>query len=372
MRNTILIVDDQVFNRSMLKDALKDKYQILEASNGTEALKLLETHSKELVAMLLDIVMPEMTGVQLLGVMNEKKYMGLFPVLIITGEQSLDLVEQCFDYGISDFIRKPFKAKIVRKRVDQLVELYIQRNEFKERLKVQTVTLRKQYQVLQKQAEKLKQSNENIIAVMGMLVEYRNLRSDAHVDHVRRFTEILANRVMQLYPEYELTEEKVRIIKSASALHDVGNIMIPENILLKPGKYTDDEKEFMRSHTLRGYDILTRVANELGREYARYCQEICRYHHERYDGKGYPEGLVGDAIPISAQIVSIADSFDALLGERVYKEAYPFDVAFQMIIQGDCGVFSPKLLECFRIARPEMLECVKGTQNKEDVEEWVE
>lgn len=205
--------------------------------------------------------------------------------------------------------------------------------------------------MLQLQAEKLQQSNVKIIDILGTVVEYRNLESGEHINRVKGFTKILAERLMEEYPEYGLTPKSVEMISSASALHDIGKIAIPDHILLKPGRLTEEEFDYMKSHTTRGCDILNSIEGVWDDSYGKLSYDICRHHHERYDGKGYPDGLKGEEIPIAAQIVSVADVYDALVTERVYKGAYTKDEAFHMIVNGECGVFSPKLLECFRHVR---------------------
>lgn len=359
MRDKILVVDDSKFNRQVLIDLLKDDYAILEAENGREALEIIETQMKEIAAVLLDVVMPEMDGVTLLKILNEKKYLSEFPVMIVTSEQSVNLVGECFDYGISDFIRKPVNTDFVKQRVDKLVDLYMQKNDFKERLERQTHTLRNQYKLLQQQADQLKESNEKIINILGTVVEYRNMEAPSHIKKVQEFTRILADHVMREYPEYELTEDKIKVIVSVSALHDIGKVMIPDAILLKPGKLSEEEFEYIKSHSIRGYDMINSIADGWDKEYAKYSCEITRSHHEKYDGKGYPDGLVGDAIPISAQIVSVADCLDSLICESVYRGEIPFHTAYNMILRGECGMFSYKILECFRKARIELEECAK-------------
>jgi len=356
MRDTILIVDDTQLNRILLRGVLADDFNLLEAENGKEALEIIEKNRESIAAVLLDLIMPEMDGEELLSALHKKGYADEFPILIITAEQSLDRVEKCFDYGIADFIRKPFKPGLVKKRVKKIVDLYTQKNEFKDRLGRQTQTLQSQYRLLQSQAEQLKQNNENILDVVGTIAEYRNMESSGHIRNVKKYTEILANHVMNEYPQYELTPEKVRIIVSASALHDIGKIMVPDHILLKPGKLTNEEYELMCSHTLKGFDIIDRITGAWNEEYALYSKEIARSHHERYDGRGYAEGFSGEDIPISAQIVAIADCFDALLTDKIYRAAFNFDEAYPMILNGECGVFSPKLMECFRNARAELEE----------------
>ena len=368
MRKTILVVDDAEFNRFMLKDALKDEYEIVEAANGKEALEIIDKKEDDLAAVLLDLIMPEMSGEEVLAQLNKKKKNIQYPILVITAEQSLDAVEKCFDYGISDFIRKPFKPSLVKKRVKKLVELYSQKNDYRERLDRQTMTLRNQYRLLQSQAEQLKQNNENILAAVGTIAEYRNMESSHHIENIKQFTRIILKYAMKEYPEYGLTEDSIRVIVSASALHDIGKIVIPDRVLLKPGKLTPEEFELMCSHPLRGYEIIDSIVGAWDEEYGRYSKEIARSHHERYDGRGYPEGLKGEEIPLSAQIVGIVDCFDALLTDKVYKEAYAFEEAVPMILDGECGVFSPKLMECFRLAKDELYSYYMEVKKNKEAE----
>ncbi|MCH5274411.1 MAG: response regulator [Lachnospiraceae bacterium] len=371
MRNKILVVDDMLFNRQILRNILKDDYEILEAENGRVALDMLEKHYDNLVAVLLDIVMPEMDGIQVLQVMVEKNYVDRLPVLMVTGEQDIHLVEKCFDYGIADFIKKPFEGKMIKKRVNKIVNLYLQKDEYKSKYEQQMVALRNQYKLLQSQAEKLKKSNENMIYTMGSLVEYRNMESEHsnHILNVQRLTGVLAEHLMKAYPEYGLTKDVIKTIVSASALHDVGKIAIPDSILLKPGKLTSQEFDYIKSHTIRGEVIIRSISELWEKEYVHYSLEICRHHHERYDGSGYPDGLKGEEIPISAQLVSLADVYDGLTGERIYKEAFSLEEAYNMILQGECGIFSPKLMECFRHAKTELEACVKAKDGEAATDE---
>ena len=359
MRDKILIVDDSKFNRQVLINVLENEYPIIEAENGKEALDIIEMQRQEIVAVLLDIVMPVMDGVTLLKILNEKEYLDDFPVLVVTSEQSVNLVAECFDYGISDFIRKPVNTDFVKQRVDKLVELYSKKNEFEEKLEKTTKAVKMQYKLLQQQTAQLKKNNGKIIDVLGTVVEYRNMEERNHVKRLKKFTAILAKHMMNDYPEYGLTEEKINAIAAASVLHDIGKVMISDEILLKPAKLTPDEYEYVKSHSLRGYDIVNSISDLLDKDYVQYSREITRSHHEKYDGSGYPDGLKGDEIPISAQIVSIADCYVSLISESVYKSAIPCDEAFNMILNGECGVFSYKLLECFRKARKELEEYVK-------------
>lgn len=371
MRNIILIVDDMKFNRQILRNLLKDDYECMEAENGRVALELLEKHHEDMVAVLLDILMPEMDGIQVLGVMAEKKYVDRLPVLMVTSEQDIHLVEKCFDYGIADFIKKPFEGKMIKKRVNKIVNLYLQKGEYQSKYEQQSVALKNQYKLLQDQAEKLRKSNENMIYTLGSLVEYRNMETENshHILHVQNLTRILAEHLMKAYPEYGLTKDIIKTIVSASALHDVGKIAIPDSILLKPGKLTPQEFDYVKSHTIRGEVIIKSIAEFWEKEYVRCSLEICRHHHERYDGRGYPDGLKGEDIPISAQLVSLADVYDGLTGERIYKKAFSLEEARNMILQGECGVFSPKLMECFRNAKTEFEECVKDKDGETATDE---
>jgi putative two-component system response regulator len=352
-QNKILIVDDAELNREMLSVILDDQYSILEADNGKAALDILTEQQDVIAAVLLDLNMPEMDGFEVLRHMKEKGWIDKIPVLIISGETSIETEKRCFECGVSDFIRKPFDNTLVKNRVNNIVSLFMYQNELEKKVEKQTELVKKQYLLLKMQAAKLQKSNDSIIEILGTVVEYRNLESGEHIKRVKGFTKILATELMKEYPEYGLTDKKIEMIVATSSLHDVGKISIPDSILLKPGKLTKDEFEYMKSHTTRGSEILSEFKDIWDDDYRQTSYEICRYHHERYDGRGYPEGLKGDEIPISAQIVSVADVYDALVSERVYKSAYTKDEAFQMIISGECGVFSPKLLECFRNVRKE-------------------
>lgn len=365
MRDTVLIVDDQSTNRSILAEILKNDYKIMEAVNGVEALSAISGHRAEIAVMLLDIVMPKMGGQEVLEKLNEAKLIDEFPIMVCTGENSMDVVEKCFGLGISDFIRKPYEGDMVLQRVKKLDSLYKARRESNEKLKKFAKVLQNQNKILEQQAKVQKQGNINLMDSLGTIVEYRNTENHNHIKRVKAFTRVLATHMMKEFLEYELTEEKVDMITAASALHDIGKIMIPDNILFKPGKYTDEEFSYMKSHTIRGYDIIAQISDSWDKELMGYCKEIARSHHEKYDGRGYPENLKGDRIPISAQIVSVTDCFEALISESLYKKAYTFDVAFQMIVNGDCGVFNPKLMEAFRNSRQEFMEIANEGESEE-------
>ena len=362
MRSKILIVDDDEINRELLEDILMDDYEIRMAENGKEALEILQREHQELVAMMLDLHMPVMNGLQVLEALKVYPWGSQLAIIVITSENTSKIEKKCFELGVADFIHRPFDDILVKKRVNNIVSLYQYQQGLEEKIEKQTETLQKQFQLLKRQAEQLKQSRENVIEILANVVEYRNVESGEHIKRVKGYTRILAERLMKDYPEYGLTQEQIEIIVSASALHDIGKIAIPDSILLKPGKLTPDEFEYMKSHTTRGCEILNHIENTWDQEYGKVSYEICRHHHERYDGKGYPDGLKGEQIPISAQIVSIADVYDALVNERVYKSAFAKEKAFQMIITGECGVFSPKLLDCFWNVRKDFEELSDSLQ----------
>lgn len=363
MHRKILIVDDLEMNRDMLAEMLQDEHPVMQAADGKEALELLDKFHDDIAVVLLDLIMPEMDGFAVLEAMKERGYMEKIAVLIITGEDSVEIERKSFEYGASDFVRKPFDHMLVKRRVDNMTDLYMYKSRLEDKVEEQTKTLQEQNKLLKVQADRLKENNTRILDALGTIVESRNLESGEHIKRVKDFTRILAEELMKEYPEYNLTQEKVDVIVSASSMHDIGKIAIPDNILLKPARLTQEEFECMKTHTTRGCDILKSIKGAWDDNYGEACYEICRHHHERYDGRGYPDGLAGEEIPISAQIVSVADVYDALVSERVYKSAYSKEEAFHMILRGECGVFSPKLLNCFKNARKQMEDMV--TEQKE-------
>ena len=330
----ILIADDVEMNRDLLREILEDDYQVETVEDGEKAISVLSERIDEFAVLLLDLVMPNKDGFAVLKVMNEEGWIDKLPVLIISGEQSIQSEKDCFNWGVSDFIRKPFDDTLVKKRVGNVAELSLYRRSLEKKVEEQT--------------QRLKAVNENIVDILGSVVESRSLESGQHIQRVKGYTKILAFEMMDAYKEYELTKEKIDVIVSASSLHDIGKVAIPDNILLKPGRFTPEEFEIMKTHTTRGCELLEGIKGNWDEEYNKVSWEICRYHHERYDGKGYPDHLVGEEIPISAQLVSIADVYDALISKRCYKDAYELEEAYNMILNGECGTFSPKLIECFK------------------------
>lgn len=337
MKHKILIVDDAELNREILRTILEEQYDSIEAEGGAEAIRQLKEHAAEIAVVLLDLIMPEVDGYQVLTYMNEENLIKEIPVIMISQELSKEAERRCFELGVTDFVHRPFDQIVIRKRVNNVVELF----QYKYHLEEQVAL----------QAKALKETNEKMIDALATIVEYRNLESGEHIRRVKAFTRILAEQMATDFPEYALTPEMIDVIVDASALHDVGKICIKDDVLLKPGKLTEDEFNYMKSHTIRGCEMVETIDLNWDEQYRQTVYDICRFHHERYDGRGYPDGRKGDEIPISAQLVSIADVYDALVSPRVYKNAYDKDKSYYMILQGECGVFSPKLLVCFQNSR---------------------
>lgn len=348
-RDTILIVDDVEINRAILKEVLMDSYNILEAENGSEAINTIDKCQERIALILLDIVMPVMDGFETIEILKDKGLLNYIPVMLITSFDSEEYQEKGHELGVLDVIKKPFNSFIIKRRVRNLVELFKHKNEMEVLIEEQVNLLNEQNKKLINQAQRISNFNNKIIEVLGAVIEYRDIDSGQHIKRIRYFTYELLKVVSQSYPEYGITDELVEIIAAASTMHDIGKIAIPDSILLKPDKLTEEEFEVMKTHCSKGSEILSLINDIRDDEYLRYCYDICKYHHEKWDGSGYPYGLKGDEIPIWAQIVSIADCYDALTAERPYKAAYSHEKAIYMILNDKCGVFSPKLKECLKI-----------------------
>ena len=365
----ILVVDDIEINRTLLSEILRDSYQILEASDGEQAIGILSSGTEEITLVLLDLLMPGLDGYAVMQYMNESDAFSRIPVVVISADGDAETERKCLKMGASDFIRKPFDNITVKNRVKNLAELFVYKNQLEDLVSVQTEGLNHQNKILEQQTEYIKAVNEKITEVLGTIVEYRHFESGNHIKRVKGFTKILAKNIAERYPEYGLNLKKIGVISDASALHDIGKIAIKDSILLKPGKLTLEEFAQIKEHTTKGYEMLCRFTEAWDEDYADASKKICRWHHERYDGKGYPDGLKGEEIPVEAQIVSIADVYDALTTKRVYKAAFEMDKAFDMVVNGECGVFSPKILNCFREAKLEF-EYLAKRFKEADVESY--
>ncbi len=331
-RQKILIADDSEMNRSILADMLGDEYEIIEAENGAEAVVILQKRNMEITLMLLDIVMPEMDGFEVLAVMNKNHWIEDIPVIMISAESSPSYVERAYELGITDFITRPFDSLIVHRRVVNTILLYAKQ--------------KKLIGLVAEQIYEKEKRSSLMIDILSHIVEFRNGESGLHVLHIHTLTELLLKCLVQKTNKYQLSRSDISLISTASALHDIGKIGIPEEILNKPERLTREEFEIMKTHSVVGASMLKELPVHQDEGLVRVADEICRWHHERYDGRGYPDGLKGEEIPISAQIVALADVYDALTSERVYKAAIPHEEAIAMILNGECGVFNPLLMEC--------------------------
>ena len=328
----LLVVDDSEMNREILKEILGKEYRILEACDGEEALKMLEQHGTEISLVLLDIIMPQMDGFEVLAYMNRDKLIEDIPVIMISSEGSESYIRRAYELGASDYISRPFDTKVVYQRVINMIKLYA-----KQRRLIHLVT----DQIYEKE-----KNNRMMTGILSQIVEFRNGESGLHVLHINILTQLLLEKLMRKSENYDFSWSQQHMIATASALHDIGKIGIDEKILNKTGKLTKEEFEAMKQHTIIGARMLDSLEMYHDEEMMKYAYEICRWHHERYDGKGYPDGLKGEEIPISAQVVSLADVYDALVSDRVYKKAYSHEKAMEMILNGECGMFNPLLLEC--------------------------
>ena len=332
IRQLILIVDDSELNRALLSDMLKDDFRILEAANGKECLEALEQYGTGISLVLLDINMPELNGFEVLVQMNRNHLIEDIPVIMISSDDTEVNIKRAYDMGVSDYIRRPFDAQVVFRRVFNTIKLYA-----KQRRLVTLVT---------DQIDEKEKNNQMMIRILSQIVEFRNGESGLHVQHINVLTGLLLERLVQKTECYSLAWSEQYVITLASALHDIGKIGIDDKILNKPCKLTKEEFEIMKTHTLIGASILENLGLYQEEPLIKTAYQICRWHHERYDGNGYPDGLKGEEIPIAAQVVSVADVYDALVSERVYKKPIPHKKAVQMILNGECGVFNPILLEC--------------------------
>lgn len=355
-RQQILIVDDSQINCEILAEILKDEYRILEAANGEECIDLLKQYGTGIALLLLDINMPVMDGFEVLALMNRKNWIEDIPVIMISSEDSASYVRRAYEMGASDYISCPFDVQVVHQRVSNTIKLYA-----KQRRLISLVT---------DQIREKEKNNQMMISILSQIVEFRNSESGSHVLHINIITGMLLERLMQKTDQYHLQWSDQFLITTASALHDIGKIGIDEKILNKPGKLTKEEFEIMKTHTLIGASMLKSIEMYQNEKLLQVAYQICRWHHERYDGKGYPDGLKGEEIPISAQVVAIADVYDALVGKRVYKKAFSHETAIHMILNGECGAFNPLLLECLTDIQNRLKEETKSGFNKKENEEF--
>lgn len=353
----ILVADDSEMNRAILSDMLEEEYEIIEAENGVEAVAMLQKHEEEISLLLLDVVMPEMDGFGVLTVMNQRHWIDDIPVIIISAENTPGYVERAYELGVTDFISRPFDALIVHRRVINTILLYGKQ--------------KKLISLVEKQIYEKERRSSVLVDILSHIVEFRNGESGLHVLNVRTLTEMFCRHLLQKTNQYQISTADISMISTASALHDIGKIAIPEDILNKPGRLTEEEFEVMKSHTTTGAQMLEQLPIYQDEELVKLTYQICRWHHERYDGRGYPDGLKGEEIPIAAQVVALADVYDALTSQRVYKPPFTHEKAIEMILDGQCGAFNPLLMECLKEmghAIPEELQrCSNGVRAAESV-----
>ena len=340
-RQKILIVDDSKFNRDILKEILGETYNYLEAENGNQAIQMIgENIGIDL--MLLDINMPQMNGFEVLKIMKRSQCIEETPVIMISSEESVDTMREAYEMGITDYITRPFDSVIVKKRVQNTLSLYANQNNL--------------VNVVVDQIYEKEENNNIMIRILSSILGSRNSESREHILHIKTATEMMLRQLIKITDVYHLTEADIALITTASSLHDIGKIYIPEEILNKPGRLTDEEFKIMKTHSKLGADIIQDIHLPQEKPLVHTAWEICRWHHERWDGKGYPDGLKGEEIPISAQVVSIADVYDALTSERCYKKAFDHDTAIKMILDGQCGQFNPILLKCLKELSPRIFK----------------
>ena len=338
-QQTLMIVDDSKLNRMMLMEILGNQYHYIEAADGRQAVRLLEKNlTVDLV--LLDIHMPEMDGFQVLEQMNRLRWINEVPVIMVSAEDRREASERAYTLGVTDFIRRPFDAYIVRRRVENTLKLYANQKRL--------------MNLVSAQIYEKEENNNLMVGILSCVVEFHNHEGGDHIRNIRTVTELLLHKLVQKTDIYHLSEENITLIKTASALHDIGKISIPEEILNKPGKLTKEEFDIIKTHAAAGAEIMGHMTFGQDMPLFRYTLEICRWHHERWDGHGYPDGLWGEQIPIAAQVVALADVYDALTNERCYKKAIEQDTAIRMILNGECGAFNPLLLECLVEIAPQL------------------
>lgn len=340
----ILIVDDSEMNREILSAILGDEFDILEAENGEECVSLIRKYGTDISLVLLDIVMPVMDGFEVLEFLNKYQWIDDIPVIMISSEDSAVSVKKAYEMGVSDYINRPFDAEVVHRRVFNTIKLYA-----KQRRLIALIT----NQIYEKE-----KNNRILIEILSQIVEFRNGESGRHVLNVNILTGILLEQLVQITDQYNISWSDRLMITTASSLHDIGKIGIDDKILNKAGKLTPEEVKIVREHTVIGASMLENMEIFKDEEFVKVAHDICRWHHERYDGNGYPDGLKGEEIPISAQIVALADVYDALVSRRIYKRKYTHEEAMQMILDGECGAFNPVLLQCLVEAQEKIKDSI--------------
>ena len=344
-RESVLIVDDADINRKLLREMLGGQFDMAEAASGEDALRFLEQNATGISIVLLDIYMPGIDGFAVLEAMNQRHLLEEIPVIMISSEDKVDTVRRAFDLGASDYISRPFDAKIVYQRVTNTIRLYAKQ--------------RRLSAMAAEQAYARERNSQMMIGILSQVVEKRNGESRAHVQRISELTDLLLARLARRTDRYQLTQEARRTISTAAALHDIGKMEICDSLLNKAGSLTAEEMRIVQSHTLLGAKMLEGLEAYREEGFVRVAYQICRWHHERYDGSGYPDHKKGEEIPIAAQVVGLADVYERLVSKPVDGKARTHREAMQMILSGECGAFNPLLLSCLQEADAEIQDAMQ-------------
>ena len=350
---TVLVVDDKEENRHLIAINLADKYKCIEAANGQEALELITDSPGSFDVVLLDLYMPVLDGKEVLKRMHEARVTEEIPFIVVTADNGVDTWRACLDTGAVEVLRKPVDGDILRRCVDNAIELFSTRKSLQLKVERQSVDIMIKNEKLRAHANRLMRANEQVSNILHNVMDYRDCDSAGHLDRVMGYTMALAQEVAESCPSLGITRDQVNALGQASALHDIGKVAVPDSILFKVGKLTDDEFAVMEAHTVCGYNLIREPLEDLSDDdFARFSLEVVRSHHERWDGSGYPDGLKEREIPVSAQITALADVYDALTSKRPYKGPCSHEEAVQTILSGGCGVFSNVMMSVFEKVSP--------------------
>ena len=344
-KKKVIVIDDVELNRVILKEAFKNDFEVLEAENGALGLQKIKENQDDVSAVFLDIIMPEMDGFAVLQELNISSLIQKIPVFLITTDATSAVIERAYDYGAVDVIPKPFNLMIIKRRVQNMIEYF----EAKRQSDSDVVQID---QLLAMQREDLNQAVGALIGQICESIESRSVGESEHVNRVRKMTRALTKEFALQHPEFGLKDDIIDSIANASVLHDIGKIFVREEILAKAGNLPPEEMAEIQVAPTYGAKLLNRVQG-IPEPFYTFAKEICRSHMERWDGKGYPDSLKENQIPISAQLVGLAEAYDVLISTRVYKQAYSHEKAVQMILDGECGTLNPDLIECLKKAAAE-------------------
>lgn len=349
MKGTILIIDDLEINRAVLRQMFQKDFCIVEKANGREAIEYIENHFKKIVMVLLDIKVFAMNGYEVLQYMGDQGIIEQIPIILITGEEKNSVIEDGFSLGVNDIIFRPFEKRIVIQRVKNVIELYRHKNNQEEIIKLQT-------NQIDEQNDNRKKHHAHLIEILHTIMSYRNTESMRHIKYVQGYTRILANQYAKLYPRSRMTGKKIDIIVQAAEMHDIGKIAMPDHVIQRSGRLSKAELGLLQEHTIRGSKIMKVMFAFQGTDYSRICYNVCLYHHEKYDGSGYPYGIGKDRIPMEAQLVALADMYDVLINESMNGQSFSKERVYYMLMNGECGELSPRIKECLQNAKEDMEE----------------